>query len=90
MFLYTEACLLALVESLMEKIDPLIKSASPTRQTCPKCGSATICMSRYRATDLPFLIVLMRPVRCQVCFHRWRRLASPFGDLFTRAQRKRA
>jgi ribosomal protein S27E len=73
----------------MEKIDRLVKPAFAMRNACPKCGATTVCMSRFRVSDLLFLAFMMRPVRCQVCFHRWRRLASPFGDLFTRGRRGR-
>ena len=73
----------------MEKADPLLKPAISTRNACPKCGATSVCMSRFRISDIAFVLIMMRPVRCQICFHRWRRLASPFGDLFTKGRRGR-
>jgi hypothetical protein len=73
----------------MEMIDPLIKSVISNHNACPKCGAGSVCMSRFRFSDLAFVLLLMRPVRCQVCFYRWRRFASPFGDLFARGHRGR-
>jgi hypothetical protein len=68
-------------------VDTLKNFVLGGRNVCPRCGAATICMSRVRPTDLLFLVFLYRPVRCQMCFHRWRRFASPFGDLFTLGKR---
>lgn len=37
---------------------------------CKVCESPSLRLSRLRAIDLPFLLVLHRAVRCKECFRR--------------------
>jgi hypothetical protein len=38
--------------------------------TCPRCGSTSVRPSRFRLSDVPRLLLLLRPVRCHICLHR--------------------
>ena len=37
---------------------------------CPQCDSSNFTSSRLRPEDYPFLLLLLWPVRCNVCMRR--------------------
>lgn len=39
--------------------------------TCPCCGYAKMRPSKIRFSDLPYLVCLMRPMRCRSCYERF-------------------
>ncbi len=47
---------------------------------CPLCGSENVKRSRWRNSDLRFLLLLRRPVRCHECSERF------YASVFTPAR----
>lgn len=47
---------------------------------CPFCGSENLKRSRWRSSDLPFILLLRRPVRCHECTERF------YTSVFARAE----
>ncbi len=47
---------------------------------CPLCGSEHVKRSRWRSSDLPFLLLLRRAVRCHECSERF------YASVFTPAR----
>ena len=45
-------------------------AAAPSILRCHFCGGASLRRSRFRATDLPWVLVLRWPVRCRRCSKR--------------------